>query len=51
MYEMDFLEPVRAQTKKPTPTMMTYDVKVKANGGPSSSLETLVLNSNMLVTN
>jgi hypothetical protein len=28
---MGVLEPVRAHTKKPIPTMMTYDVKVKAN--------------------
>ncbi|GAX77810.1 hypothetical protein CEUSTIGMA_g5253.t1 [Chlamydomonas eustigma] len=34
VFDMGVLEPVRAHTKKPIPTMMVYDdVKVKAIGG------------------
>jgi hypothetical protein len=32
IFDMGVLEPVTAHTMKPTPAMMTYDVKVKANG-------------------
>ncbi|GAX77001.1 hypothetical protein CEUSTIGMA_g4448.t1 [Chlamydomonas eustigma] len=33
IFEMGVLEPVSDYSKKPIPTMVVYDVKVKANGG------------------
>jgi len=33
IFEMGVLEPVTSYHKKPIPTMVVYDVKVKANGG------------------